>query len=199
MSNRLYCFIMDKGSWQFWETFVINYFKQRGFTMRLRKTVEQDIDSVMKIIKQAQEYFKESNIDQWQNDYPTIQTIKDDIANGDSYVLLDDETIVATTVISFDGEVTYKEIYNGKWLSDGEYAVIHRLAVDNTYKGSGISSEIIRNVERMCLEKNVHSIKLDTHELNISMQRLLQKNNFTYCGVIYLKDMSKRVAFEKLI
>ena len=167
--------------------------------MKLRRTVEQDINRVMEIIKQAQEYFKKSNIDQWQDNYPTSQTIKDDIANGESYVLLSDEMIVGTTVISFEGEVTYKDIYNGKWLSDGEYAVIHRLAVDNNYKGSGISSEIIRNVERMCIERGVHSIKIDTHELNVSMQRLLQKNDFTYCGVIYLKDMSKRVAFEKLI
>ncbi len=167
--------------------------------MRLRKTVEQDIAHVMKIIKQAQEYFKKSNIDQWQDNYPTSQTIKDDIANGESYVLLDDEAIVATTVISFKGEETYKDIYNGKWLSNGEYAVIHRLAVDNNYKGSGISAEIIRHVEGICIEKGVHSIKVDTHEQNVSMQRLLQKNDFTYCGVIYLKDKSTRVAFEKLI
>ncbi|HEY2419995.1 MAG TPA: GNAT family N-acetyltransferase, partial [Neobacillus sp.] len=110
-----------------------------------------------------------------------------------------DETIVATAVISFEGEVTYKNIYNGEWLSNGEYAVIHRLAVDHNYKGLGISSEIIRNVERMCVEKGVPSIKVDTHEQNLSMQRLLQKNDFSHRGVIYLKNNSKRVAFEKLI
>jgi GNAT superfamily N-acetyltransferase len=167
--------------------------------MKLRKTAEKDIDRVMRIIKQAQEYFKKCKVDQWQDNYPSIQTIKDDIAKGDSYVLLNDETIVATAVISFDEEVTYRKIYDGQWLSNGEYAVIHRLAVDHNYKGLGISSEIIRNVERMCVEKGVHSIKVDTHEQNLSMQRLLQKNDFSYCGVIYLTDMSKRVAFEKLI
>ncbi|MEH7502481.1 hypothetical protein V7152_10730 [Neobacillus drentensis] len=56
--------------------------------MKLRKTVEKDINRVMEIIKQAQEYFKKSNIDQWQANYPSIQGIKDDIAKGDSYVLL---------------------------------------------------------------------------------------------------------------
>ena len=191
---------MEKAFYAFWVEVSVKFSKLRRFTMKLRKTEEQDIDRVMEIIKQAQEYFKKSNIDQWQDNYPTSQTIKDDIANGESYVLLNDGMIVATTVISFEGEVTYKDIYNGKWLSNGgKYAVIHRLAVDNNYKGSGISSEIIRNVERMCVNLGVHSIKIDTHEQNVSMQRLLQKNEFTYCGVIYLKDMSKRVAFEKLI
>jgi GNAT superfamily N-acetyltransferase len=167
--------------------------------MKLRKTAEKDIDRVMRIIKEAQDYFKKSNIDQWQDNYPSIQTIKDDIAKGDSYVLLNDETIVAAAVISFDEEVTYRKIYDGQWLSNGEYAVIHRLAVDHNYKGLGISSEIIRNVERMCVEKGVHSIKVDTHEQNLSMQRLLLKNDFSYRGFIYLTDRSKRVAFEKLI
>lgn len=164
-----------------------------------RKTVEQDIDQIMKIIKQAQEYFKSNNIDQWQNNYPNRQTIKDDILKKYSYVLLKDEKVVATSAISFDGEKTYKNIYNGMWLSYDEYAVIHRLAVDSHYKGSGISSEIIKNIEKMCLDRGIKSIKVDTHEQNLPMQRLLQKNDFTYCGEIYLKDNSKRIAFEKIL
>lgn len=58
---------------------------------------------------------------------------------------------------------------------------------------------MMRNVEHMCLEKGIHSIKVDTHEDNRSMQRFLQKNGFVYCGVIYLQDGSKRLAFEKLL
>jgi ribosomal protein S18 acetylase RimI-like enzyme len=165
--------------------------------MNFRKTVEQDIDHIMNIIRQAQEYFKKNNIDQWQNNYPNTQIIKEDIQNGYSYALLEADHIVATAAISFDGEKTYKNIYNGDWLTHGEYAVIHRLAVDSDYKGSGISSEMIRNVEKMCLDKGVKSIKVDTHEQNLPMQKLLQKNEFKYCGDIYLEDKSKRVAFEK--
>ena len=47
------------------------------------------------------------------------------------------------------------------------------------------------------MEKGVPSIKVDTHENNIPMQSLLKKNGFEYCGVVYLEDGGKRVAFEK--
>jgi len=161
--------------------------------------MEQDIDQIMEIIKEAQAYFKSKGIDQWQNNYPNQQTIIDDIRNGYSYVLVKDEKIVATAAISFDGEKTYQHIHNGKWISNDEYAVIHRIAVSSYHKGSGISSEIIRNVEKMCLDRGIHSIKVDTHEQNLPMQRLLLKNEFTYCGEIYLEDNSKRIAFEKLV
>ena len=38
--------------------------------MEFRKSVKSDIPEIMGIIKQAQDYFKEKNIDQWQNGYP---------------------------------------------------------------------------------------------------------------------------------
>ena len=79
------------------------------------------------------------------------------------------------------------------------YAVIHRIAVDHELKGIGLSSEMIKQTELMCNKKSVGSIKVDTHEDNQAMQRSLIKNGFDYCGVIYLADGSKRVAFEKCL
>lgn len=165
--------------------------------MEFRKTVESDLNSVMRIVRQAQKYFKENGIDQWQNNYPNLETIKNDIKNGYGYVLAEHGQIIGTVAVSFDGEKTYENIYDGQWLSNNEYAVIHRMAVLNDYKGKGISSVIMRKVEEMCLDKGIHSIKIDTHSDNVSMQRLILNNSFKYCGVIYLNDNSKRVAFEK--
>lgn len=167
--------------------------------MEFRKSVEADIDNIMNIIKQAQNYFKENGIDQWQNNYPNSETIKNDIKGGNSYVLLNENKIVATAVISFDGEKTYDTIYNGEWLSNNEFAVVHRIAVDNSCKGRGVSSLIIKSAEKLCREKGIHSIKIDTHKENMSMQKLLKKNEFEYCGIIYLEDKNERIAFEKLI
>lgn len=165
--------------------------------MEFRRTVEADIDDIMKIIKQAQDYFKVQGINQWQNNYPNVGTIRNDLAKGYSYVLVKENNIVATAAVSFDGEKNYDAIYEGQWLSDNKYAVIHRIAVDSSLKGLGLSSQIIKNIEKLCLNKDVHSIKVDTHEENLSMQKMLKKNKFQYCGIIYLEDGSKRVAFER--
>lgn len=167
--------------------------------MEFRKSFKKDVDSIMRIIKQAQDYFKKQGIDQWQNDYPNQNTINDDIKNGESYVLENDGCVVATAMVTFKGEKSYDSIYNGEWLSNNEYATIHRVAVDNNYKGIGLSSQIIKNIENLCLQRNIHSIKVDTHEDNLSMQKLLKKNEFKYCGIIYLDDNSKRIAFEKIL
>jgi ribosomal protein S18 acetylase RimI-like enzyme len=167
--------------------------------MEFRKSVETDIKDIMNIISQAQAYLKKQGINQWQNNYPNVETISNDIHNKNSYVLLKDDTIVATVAVSFHGEKTYDSIYEGKWITDKEYAVIHRIAVDNNYKGMGLSSQIMKNVEELSLSKGVYSIRVDTHEENLSMQKLLKKNKFQYCGIIYLEDGNKRVAFEKTL
>lgn len=167
--------------------------------MEFRKTAEADINAVMNIIRQAQSYFKENGINQWQNNYPNFDVIMSDIKKGGSFVLIEDDKIIGTAAVYFDGEKNYDSIYDGKWITNDDYAVIHRIAVDYNLKGKGIASLIIKNVEDMCIKKSVHSIKVDTHEDNVSMQRLLKKNEFKYCGVIYLEDKSKRLAFEKNI
>lgn len=167
--------------------------------MEFRKSTKEDLKEIMEIIKQAQSYFKSQGIDQWQNNYPNERVINNDILNGESYVLVMDDKVVGTTVVSFKPEKTYESIVDGKWLTKGEYGVIHRIAIDNRYKGTGFAHKIIKYVEELCISKDIKSIKVDTHEDNIVMQSLLNKNNFKYCGVVYLEDGGKRLAFEKNI
>ena len=167
--------------------------------MKFRKTIIEDIKNVMQIIDDAKEYFRKNGIDQWQNGYPNSDVIYGDIKNNSSYVLESENRILATAMVSFEEDKSYKNIYHGKWLNSGDYAVIHRIAVNEKYKGNGIASDIIKEVENLCKENKVNSIKIDTHKDNISMQKLLEKNDFKYCGIIYLEDGSQRIAFEKII
>lgn len=167
--------------------------------MEFRKGIEGDIPGIMNIIRQAQTYLEECGVDQWQNGYPDIETIRNDIRLGYSYVMVEGDHVLGTVALIFDGEKTYDTIYEGKWLSSGSYAAIHRIAVAARYKGSGLAGDMMKNIENICLNKGVDSIKIDTHEDNKTMQRYLDKNGFKYCGVIYLEDGNKRLAFEKLL
>lgn len=166
--------------------------------MEFRKSEIEDIPMMMEIIKQAQNYFKSKDIDQWQDGYPNEENLREDIIQGESYVMLLDDKIVATAAISFRGESTYNEIYRGNWLSDREYAVVHRVAVNDDYKGQGLSHKIIEFSQKKCKELGYSSIKIDTHKDNFVMRSLLEKNGFKYCGIILLEDGAERVAYEKL-
>lgn len=167
--------------------------------MGFRKSTKLDLPRIMEIITAAQLYMKESGIDQWQDGYPNEESITSDIESGESYVLEEDGRVIATLYLSFDGESDYDTIYEGQWISDEKYAVVHRVAVDNNLKGNGIAGKLFDYVEEICLEKGIYDIKIDTHRDNKSMQRFLEKKGFEKCGIIYLEDNSERIAFEKLL
>ena len=167
--------------------------------MEFQKAVKADLNSIMNIVRQAQSYFKNHEINQWQDNYPNLETINNDIKINTGYVLLKNNIVVGIATVIFEFEKNYEYIYNGEWVNNDEYVVIHRMAIDSNYKGIGLSSIIIKNIEQICLEKGIHSIRIDTHKENISMLKMLSKTGFNYCGIIYLEDKSKRLAFQKTI
>jgi len=166
--------------------------------MEFRKAAPDDLNGIMEIIKQARNYFRNMGINQWQNNYPNAEVISRDISNKNGYVLVDNGVLIGTVTVIFGREKSYEYI-EGKWVSGLDYAVIHRIAIRDQYKGKGLASVMLRNIEHMCLERGIHSIRTDTHEDNKPMQRLLHNNGYIYCGVVYLQDGSKRLAYEKLL
>jgi RimJ/RimL family protein N-acetyltransferase len=163
----------------------------------LKKAELKDSEAIMQIIKEAQHHLREKGIDQWQNNYPNKEIVEEDIARGINYILLKDDIIIGTVVLTFAGEETYKRIYKGQWLCNQDYAVVHRIAVARAFMGQGYGSIILKELEKLCLEKGFYCIRVDTHEENRAMQKLLENRGFHYCGIIYLKDGAKRLAFEK--
>ena len=163
--------------------------------MKLRHTTINDLPEVIEIINQAKLYFKNEGIDQWQDGYPNEDSIINDINQNEAYVLEDNGKILATTMISINIEPTYNYI-EGNWLPNDKYMVIHRIAIHNDQKGKGLAKIIID--EALKLHPDIHSIRIDTHDDNLSMQRFLIKYGFTYCGTIYLENKSTRRAYEKV-
>jgi Sortase and related acyltransferases len=173
--------------------------------MKLIPTTVKDIPQVIQIINDAKQYLKASRIPQWQNGYPNEETIAGDIIDGTGFVLIDNDIVVGTVCVSFAGEATYDKIYEGYWLTVTDpFAVVHRIAISDALKGHNYATKMLDYIVELCLEKDIHSIKIDTHKENRAMQRLLKKNGFTYCGIILLDADSaeqdlERIAFERVI
>ncbi|MDD7306131.1 MAG: hypothetical protein PUG67_06050, partial [Peptoniphilaceae bacterium] len=56
--------------------------------MKIRKTEEKDIKEVLDIYKVAQEFMvKNNNPKQWEKNYPSIDTLREDMKKEVSYVI----------------------------------------------------------------------------------------------------------------
>jgi GNAT superfamily N-acetyltransferase len=165
--------------------------------MNLRKASITELPIIWKILQQAIEQRRRDGSEQWQNGYPNPQVVTHDIENGYGYVLVDNDTIMAYAAIIFDIEPAYEDI-KGKWLSSGDYVVVHRVATADNVKGKGVATSLFKLIESLSLEHNVYSIKVDTNFDNIPMLKILDKLNYTYCGEVMLSGAPRR-AYEKII
>ncbi len=156
-----------------------------------------EIYQIKKIYNLASEFLKNNNVDQWQNDYPSIEIIQNDILKQQLYVLKEENELLGVMAFLKEEEPTYKNIYNGKWKTNNIYYTIHRITVIN--KGKGLSKYLFDFAFNICLKDKVTSLRIDTHINNLVMQKTLKKYGFKYCGLIYLLDGSERIAFEKEI
>ncbi|WP_339883905.1 GNAT family N-acetyltransferase [Polaribacter vadi] len=170
--------------------------------MKIRLSTFDDIPNIMTIIDDAKAYLASQNIDQWQNGYPNAEQIENDIKKGESYVVVNDENkIMATSMFTLRKEPTYKKVFDGKWIisEDEIYGVIHRMAIKKEFRKFGLATFLFHEFHLQLEEKNIKSLKIDTHEENMGMQSLIKKLGYQYCGIIYTNYNAKRLAFEKVI
>lgn len=160
--------------------------------MTIRKTRMDDLARVQEIYAGAREYMaKSGNPTQWGTHKPPVDQVLSDINTGKSYVCEKDGEIIAVFYFAVEEDETYQVIYDGAWLNDGPYGVLHRVAVSSQEKGIG--SFCAKWAFERC--KN---LRIDTHENNIAMRKMLEKNGFTYCGKITIQDGTERIAFQKI-
>jgi len=168
--------------------------------MIIRKTVQDDIKSILDIIEETRAYFRDEGIDQWQGEYPSRDVIERDIAAGESYVCELDGKVCGFCAIVSGVDPSYVRIYEGEWKNSREYLALHRVAVSSECKGRGVAAAFVERAVSVAREQGLFDIKCDTHENNRNMRRMLEKNGFEYCGVIYLADDgAPRVAYQKII
>ena len=167
--------------------------------LRFRKGDDGDLERVMELVADAQNWFREQGIDQWQDGYPTRELISSDIVGSINYIVELNGIVVATAVISFDGEPTYSVIRGRGWLNENRYAVVHRIAVADECRRKGIAKEVLYYAEELCRERGVADIRIDTHCDNLAMRSLLKKMGYTHCGRITLTSGAFREAYHKVL
>lgn len=157
------------------------------------------MDALLSLFDEARATIAALGINQWQNGYPSREVVARDIERGESYVYTEDGEIVASFAMLRDIEPTYEKIYDGVWLTGdtNHYVAVHRFAIALSKRGRGIASRIFDFVEGYATDAGKPSIRIDTHEGNVVMRRMLQKNGFLHCGTIFLESGDARVAYEK--
>ena len=156
--------------------------------MKIRLARKEDIQTICRIYDLAREHMRaEGNTDQWKK-YPNEENALEDFRKKALYVMEEDE-IVAVFTFFIGEEKNYRKIEAGAWRKAEPYGSIHRLASSGKCRG------IAKACFSYCLER-IPYLRIDTHEKNLSMQEALKSFGFRYCGIVYVEDGSRRLAFD---
>lgn len=157
-------------------------------TLNVRKGTLEDIPAVMALLKQSQQQLTLSGSPQWSGkDGPQEEEIRTHILNQRLYVFLIEDTLLGTAVMTDIPETAYDTITFGAWeKKEIPYLSIHRFAIAPEENGKGYAKLFLTLLLQIGKRQGYKDIRIDTHPVNHSMQRVILVNDFLFKGVIQL-------------
>jgi GNAT superfamily N-acetyltransferase len=162
-----------------------------------KKATQADSSAIWNLLQGAIARRKADGSNQWQDGYPNPEVVANDIREDAGYVLTQEGMIIGYVAILINDEPEYARL-KGKWLTNDDFVVFHRVAVAETHLGKGVAKELFLHIEEFAKEHEIKSIKADTNFDNSPMLNLFEKFNYCYCGEVSFRG-TPRKAFEKVL
>ncbi len=121
---------------------------------RFRLAKNADSNQIWDLLQMAILRRKQDGSNQWQDGYPNIEVIKDDIQKKYGYVLSLKEEIVGYCALLINNEPDYLNI-EGQWLTNNDFVVFHRLAISEKFLNKGLAKKMVSFIEQFAISKNI--------------------------------------------
>ncbi|MBL4723997.1 MAG: GNAT family N-acetyltransferase [Lutibacter sp.] len=158
-----------------------------------------DLDQIHSLTKSCAKYLIEMNIFQWNEMYPSIEVLKNDIELNQLWKLVENEVIVGILVLTEIEDLEYKNV---SWLTkNSKVLYVHRLAVHPNFQGKGFAKELMNFVENYAIEHMYKSVRLDTFSQNKRNQNFYENINYKKLESIYFPNQSELpfYCYEKVL
>lgn len=151
--------------------------------MNIRKAARADLEALQAIYEEACRRMHAQGNPQWPQ-APSIEELEELLPE---LRVLEENGLQGAFVLT-GADPCYKVI-DGTWLQNGPYVTLHKTV--SAFRSRGIGHEIIAFARKTGLP-----VRIDTHEKNLPMQKLLEKEGFVRCGTIRLANGEPRLAYE---
>ncbi len=153
--------------------------------LTIRKCTLDDVNIVGAFYDEVVKYLDDTNTNypKWMyKEYPSTDSTKENILANSQYVAIQDGKICAGFVLNTNPGGAYEK---GNWqinLNEGEYMVIHGLAVHHTLAGQGIGTQIINYCKQYAKNNGYKSLRIDVVPDNYPAINLYKKCGFVDAG-----------------
>ncbi|NNE77485.1 MAG: GNAT family N-acetyltransferase [Pricia sp.] len=155
----------------------------------IRRAKISEIPDILTITRSCAALMIEKGIYQWNDHYPSSDVFELDIARGELYVLVHEEKVIGTLVISTFMDEEYKSI---PWLTANvKNLYVHRLSVHPEKQGRGYARQLMDFAESHGRNNGYTSIRLDTFSQNKRNQKFYETRGYQKLEDIYLPKQSE--------
>lgn len=165
----------------------------------IRKAHISELQVIKSLTEACAEAMIKKGIYQWNEHYPSLEKLKNDIAAEELYVLEKDDRVLGIMVITETMDDEYIPI---KWLSKNNKNIyIHRLATHPEVWGQGYAQKLMNFAEDIARQNHFESVRLDTFSQNTRNQKFYESRGYQRLGNIYFPMQSEHpfYCYELLI
>jgi len=152
--------------------------------MRIRLATHDDLPALLGLVRRVVPLMLASGNLQWDETYPNEAVFLRDIDLGQLWVADSESCIAGLAAITMDQEPDYAQV---GWDVSEPAIVVHRLAVDPAFRGTGIAGALMQKAEEVAAERGITVLRVDTNTQNAATQRLFPKLGYQFAGEISLQ------------
>ena len=156
--------------------------------MKIRQAYQDEVLKAKKLTEACAVGMQQLGIFQWNEHYPSLEKLQQDIDQKELYVLEENYQILGIIVLS---EIMDEEYINVSWLTPSEKNLyIHRLATHPKSWGKGYGQKLMDFAEEFARKLDFNSIRLDTFSLNKRNQKFYEARGYQKLEDIYFPKQS---------
>jgi ribosomal protein S18 acetylase RimI-like enzyme len=152
--------------------------------MQIRPATSNDLAELMALVRRIVPLMRAAGNLQWDENYPNEAVFQRDIDLEQLWVAEVESCIAGVAAITTDQEPDYAHV---GWDIREPAVVVHRLAVDPAFRGTGVASALMRKAEKIATELGIAVLRVDTNTQNKATQRLFPKLGYRLAGEISLE------------
>lgn len=155
--------------------------------MQITEGQPKDMLEVQNLVQECIRDMHEQGITHWNDQYPPLNIFVSDIESKTLFVMRHIRKIVGIVVLSVEQDKEYEDI---EWKDkEGNYLIIHRLAVHPEWQRKCVASKLLDFAEEYAMKNGFTSIRLDTFSRNVRTLNLFEKRKYERkLGEIYFPE-----------
>lgn len=156
--------------------------------MNIFKANENQYDAVRNFYHSLIEKMQKSPYDiGWKKDvYPAPEFLQESIINGELYIGMENDKIVAAMVLNHQCNDGYRKFHWQTEATENEITVIHALGVHPDYNGKGYAKAMVKKALEIASDTHQKALRLDVLGGNVPAEKLYTQMGFQYMDTLQM-------------